>query len=201
VVSIQDLRPNSQDTSAFYLANIYQLLANPNVSRESIFATPTQPLTLVSSVWSSVSHVPYWPHCYNSGRVDMLRSLNRHGIVHTSEHRFVHSFPVAWKGFIFLGRLRRCPLYYTCPCPCPSRDWLSFCSTSTIPCSAWLPGGWDLQGRYKVATRSCQCSGTIVPTMHRFLRRPGSSVLPSNMYSFAGYFGAAPSSVSHSLIG
>lgn len=29
-VSIQDLRPNSQDDSAFYLANIYQLLADPN---------------------------------------------------------------------------------------------------------------------------------------------------------------------------
>jgi Family of unknown function (DUF6535) len=42
-VSVQDLRPNSQDTSAFYLANIYQLLANPNVSRASILATPAKP--------------------------------------------------------------------------------------------------------------------------------------------------------------
>jgi hypothetical protein len=31
-VSVQDLRPNSQDTSAFYLANIYQIFANPNVT-------------------------------------------------------------------------------------------------------------------------------------------------------------------------
>ena len=30
-MSVQDLRPRSQDTSAFYLQNIYQLLANPNV--------------------------------------------------------------------------------------------------------------------------------------------------------------------------
>ncbi|KAI9432494.1 hypothetical protein H4582DRAFT_1795543, partial [Lactarius indigo] len=35
-VSIQDLRPNSQDTSAFYLQNIYQLLADPNRSNVSI---------------------------------------------------------------------------------------------------------------------------------------------------------------------
>ncbi|KAH9971313.1 hypothetical protein BGW80DRAFT_1143582, partial [Lactifluus volemus] len=39
-VSIQDLRPNPQDTAAFYLANIYQLLADPNISRASIPATP-----------------------------------------------------------------------------------------------------------------------------------------------------------------
>ncbi|KAH9970867.1 hypothetical protein BGW80DRAFT_528818 [Lactifluus volemus] len=42
-VSIQDLRPNPQDTSAFYLSNIYQLLADPNISRASILATPAQP--------------------------------------------------------------------------------------------------------------------------------------------------------------
>jgi Family of unknown function (DUF6535) len=42
-VSIQDLRPNSQDTVAFYLANIYQLLADPNVSRASILAAPAKP--------------------------------------------------------------------------------------------------------------------------------------------------------------
>ncbi|KAH9971352.1 hypothetical protein BGW80DRAFT_1513149 [Lactifluus volemus] len=42
-VSIQDLRPNSQDTSAFYLANIYLLLADPNISRASILASPATP--------------------------------------------------------------------------------------------------------------------------------------------------------------
>jgi hypothetical protein len=42
-VSIQDLRPNPQDTSAFYLQNIYQLLADPNISRTSILATPAKP--------------------------------------------------------------------------------------------------------------------------------------------------------------
>jgi Family of unknown function (DUF6535) len=42
-VSIQDLRPNSQDTSAFYLEKIFQLLADPHVSRASILATSTKP--------------------------------------------------------------------------------------------------------------------------------------------------------------
>jgi Family of unknown function (DUF6535) len=42
-VSIQDLRPNPQDTSSFYLANIYQLLAQLNASHLSTpspFASP-----------------------------------------------------------------------------------------------------------------------------------------------------------------
>src|SRR6266702_3311082 len=34
-VSIQDIRPNPQDTSNFYLANIYQTLADPNRSNTS----------------------------------------------------------------------------------------------------------------------------------------------------------------------
>ena len=32
-MTVQDLRPNSQDTSAFYLGNIYVVLANPNATR------------------------------------------------------------------------------------------------------------------------------------------------------------------------
>ncbi|KAH9965663.1 hypothetical protein BGW80DRAFT_1178648, partial [Lactifluus volemus] len=60
-VSVQDLKPNSQDTTAFYLANIYQLLADQNISisRTSILATPVQPpvfsppnsSVLVNSLW------------------------------------------------------------------------------------------------------------------------------------------------------
>ncbi|KAH9952773.1 hypothetical protein BGW80DRAFT_578662 [Lactifluus volemus] len=42
-VSIQDLRPNPQDTAAFYLANIYQLLADPNISLASTLFTPATP--------------------------------------------------------------------------------------------------------------------------------------------------------------
>ncbi|KAH9956666.1 hypothetical protein BGW80DRAFT_1213327, partial [Lactifluus volemus] len=60
-VSVQDLKPNPQDTTAFYLANIYQLLADQNISisRASILATPVQPpvfsppnsSVLVNSLW------------------------------------------------------------------------------------------------------------------------------------------------------
>ncbi|KAH9959260.1 hypothetical protein BC827DRAFT_1110013, partial [Russula dissimulans] len=40
-VSVQDLRPDPQDTSAFYLENIYMLLAEPNVSRPSTIPSPS----------------------------------------------------------------------------------------------------------------------------------------------------------------
>jgi hypothetical protein len=42
-ISIQDLRPNSQDNSEFYLANIYQLLASANGSHVSIPSTLVNP--------------------------------------------------------------------------------------------------------------------------------------------------------------
>ncbi|KAH9987819.1 hypothetical protein BJV77DRAFT_770737 [Russula vinacea] len=35
-LTVPDLRPNSQDTSAFYLGNIYGVLADPNATRASI---------------------------------------------------------------------------------------------------------------------------------------------------------------------
>ncbi|KAI9434478.1 hypothetical protein H4582DRAFT_2080835 [Lactarius indigo] len=38
-VSIQDIQPNPQDTSNFYLANIYQTTVNPNISA----SLPTSP--------------------------------------------------------------------------------------------------------------------------------------------------------------
>lgn len=54
VVSVQDLRPNSQDTSAFYLENIYLLLATPNqtpsVARPPPFLPPTSAIW-VNSLW------------------------------------------------------------------------------------------------------------------------------------------------------
>jgi hypothetical protein len=42
-VTVQDLRPNSQDTSAFYLGNIYQVLADPNVTLTSVPTPVTKP--------------------------------------------------------------------------------------------------------------------------------------------------------------
>ena len=40
-MSVQDLKPSSQDISAFYLANIYQILSDPNGSQ--VFIPPTLP--------------------------------------------------------------------------------------------------------------------------------------------------------------
>ena len=55
-VSVQDLRPNSQDISAFYLANIYQVLADPNTSstptlvKPPVFSPPSYAIW-VNSLW------------------------------------------------------------------------------------------------------------------------------------------------------
>ncbi|KAI0299125.1 hypothetical protein B0F90DRAFT_1631720 [Multifurca ochricompacta] len=50
-LSIQDLRPNSQDTSAYYLANIYQVLANANGS-----LVPSPPLPSPPFMFSPPNH-------------------------------------------------------------------------------------------------------------------------------------------------
>ncbi|KAH9989388.1 hypothetical protein BJV74DRAFT_922893, partial [Russula compacta] len=42
-ISVQDLRPNSQDISAFYLGKMYQIQADPNVSRPSTSSAVAQP--------------------------------------------------------------------------------------------------------------------------------------------------------------
>jgi len=60
-VSLQDLKPNPQDTSTFYLAGIYQLLANSNITHVSIPPTLAQPPVFsapryavwVNSLWFS----------------------------------------------------------------------------------------------------------------------------------------------------
>ena len=60
-MSIQDLRPNPQDNSTFYLEKIFQLLADPNVTRASISSTvvkappfsPPKYAIWVNSLWFS----------------------------------------------------------------------------------------------------------------------------------------------------
>jgi hypothetical protein len=58
-ISLQSLIPNSQDTSSFYLGNIYEVLADPNATRASIpppvakpppFSPPTYAIW-VNSLW------------------------------------------------------------------------------------------------------------------------------------------------------
>ena len=41
-MTVQDLTPNSQDTSAFYLGSIYEVLADPKVARASV-SSPALP--------------------------------------------------------------------------------------------------------------------------------------------------------------
>lgn len=50
-VSIQDVRPNSQDTATFYLANIYQVLADPNRSNFSLPSSPPLFSPPIYAVW------------------------------------------------------------------------------------------------------------------------------------------------------
>ncbi|KAH9963426.1 hypothetical protein BGW80DRAFT_1448258 [Lactifluus volemus] len=50
-VSILDLKPDPHETSNFYLKNIYQLLADPNISRASILAEPPPFSPPVYAIW------------------------------------------------------------------------------------------------------------------------------------------------------
>ncbi|KAH9987551.1 hypothetical protein BJV77DRAFT_964731 [Russula vinacea] len=51
-LTVPDLRPNSQDTSAFYLGNIYGVLADPNATRASIPLPPIHPRFLLRDILS-----------------------------------------------------------------------------------------------------------------------------------------------------
>ncbi|KAH9971346.1 hypothetical protein BGW80DRAFT_1253369 [Lactifluus volemus] len=111
-VSIQDLKPNPQDTSAFYLKNILQLLANPNVSHASILATSIEPPPFsppttaiwVNTLWLlslvSVLHVLFWQHCYTVG----AQIRHNHQTSTSSPHRRARIrafFRAAW--FLYTG--------------------------------------------------------------------------------------------------
>ena len=48
-VTIPDLKPNAQDTSAFYLENIFKLFANPNSSNASIPSALARPPVFLSA--------------------------------------------------------------------------------------------------------------------------------------------------------
>jgi len=50
-VTVLDLKPDSQDASAFHLNNIQQILADPNIPRASIPSDPTPFSPPISAVW------------------------------------------------------------------------------------------------------------------------------------------------------
>jgi hypothetical protein len=58
-VSIQDLKPNSQDTSAFYLKQIYLIQVNPNVSHPSNPPAVAEP-PVFSTPWRAISVNTFW---------------------------------------------------------------------------------------------------------------------------------------------
>lgn len=61
-MTIPDLKPNSPDTSEFYMENIYELFANPNSSNASIpstLANPLAPSPPRYAIWCA--HSGYWP--------------------------------------------------------------------------------------------------------------------------------------------
>ncbi len=51
-VSIQDLRPNPQETSAFYLEKMYKLQADPNTSHPSIPSTTADPRSFSPPIYA-----------------------------------------------------------------------------------------------------------------------------------------------------
>ncbi len=126
-ISIKDLRPNTQDTSAFYLQNIYLLLSDPNKSNVTIppppAFSPPKYAVWINTLWFlslAISITAFWPHCCNNGRVDTSRPPNR-GIVPTSEHEFAHSLPKAPTSYTFPGQLRRYP--HSCTFPFSLLSW------------------------------------------------------------------------------
>ena len=50
-MTVPDLKPNSQDTSAFHLNNIQQLLSDPNISHASIRSQPPPFSPPKSAIW------------------------------------------------------------------------------------------------------------------------------------------------------
>ena len=58
-ISIQDLKPNSQDTSAFYLKQIYLIQVNPNASHPSNPSAVAEP-PVFSTPWRAISVNTFW---------------------------------------------------------------------------------------------------------------------------------------------
>ncbi|KAH9055306.1 hypothetical protein EDB87DRAFT_1763480 [Lactarius vividus] len=81
-VSIQDIRPNPQDISNFYLANIYQTVSDPNIST----SLPTSPPPF------SPPNYAVWVNALCNGHEDISGSLSP-VTAHTSEHESVRSSP------------------------------------------------------------------------------------------------------------
>ncbi|KAH9987806.1 hypothetical protein BJV77DRAFT_770288 [Russula vinacea] len=128
-LTVPDLRPNSQDTSAFYLANIYGVLADPNATRASIPPPASPPpfsppryTVWVNTLWflSLVMSLScaLWATSLHNGRVDISVTLNRHSAVQRSGRGCVHTFQTAWTKCVSRWRLKDCRRCYISLCSC-----------------------------------------------------------------------------------
>ena len=110
-MSIQDVRPNPQDTTAFYLANIYRVLADPNRSNFSLpsspptFSPPTYAvwvnalwfLSLVISLTCALlaTLLQQWARSYNTATQPRLNAHTRVQI-HAFFSEGVEKFLLPW---------------------------------------------------------------------------------------------------------
>ncbi|KAH9987497.1 hypothetical protein BJV77DRAFT_1186770 [Russula vinacea] len=142
-VTVQDLRPNSQDTSAFYLGNIYGVLADPNAThallpspiakpppfsppRYSVWVNSLWFLSLVISVscalWATSLH--QWARRY-------IRMTQPARCSPEKRARMRAFLPKVWTRCIFRGQLKDCRRCYIFRCSCSLADWSFSCSIST----------------------------------------------------------------------
>ncbi|KAF8479035.1 hypothetical protein DFH94DRAFT_854127, partial [Russula ochroleuca] len=86
-VSIPDLKPNSQDSSSFYLKNIYQLqvFGNPNISHPSIPSTLAKPPAFSPPAYAIWVNSLWFLSLALSLSCAMQATMNRKGAAHYFE--------------------------------------------------------------------------------------------------------------------
>jgi hypothetical protein len=128
-VTVPDLRPNSQDTSAFYLRNIYQVLADPNVTGTSIPSPVAKPPSFSAFEKCRLGEFPlvlepgHEPQLCTVGHIvtTMGTSISRSDSAspvqpREGERECVHSMTTAWTRCIFRGQLKDCRRYCISRC-------------------------------------------------------------------------------------
>ncbi|KAI0301524.1 hypothetical protein B0F90DRAFT_307068 [Multifurca ochricompacta] len=161
-VSVQDLKPSSQDNSAFYLANIYQLLANANGSQVSIPATlvdPSIPFSPPShAVWvNSLWFLSLAISITCALLATLLQQWARRYIKITQPRYSPHK-RARIRAFFAEGvdklhlpwAVEALPPSYTFHFSCSLVGFSCSCLISIIQSSASWLGGWDLRGRIRM---------------------------------------------------
>jgi len=185
-VSVQDLKPSSQDISAFYLANIYQILNGsqvvipPTLPDPSIPFSPPTSAVWVNSLWvlsllisltcallatllqqwarryTKITRTRYSPH-----KRSRIRAFFAEGVEKLHLPWAVEALPALLPSLF----------------PSSSRASLCSLSVSTIRFSRWPYRGSGFVRVCTCALHSCRCFGMIVHTTPRFLHRHGTFTL------------------------